>query len=512
MNAVRAVARALYCRASEIAAMPAASAHSQAAAVFPAVLPLVRCGAVALAAVIALRAAPVHAEAASACTAMTSPIYFRVNPTTQASLLTRWQSEAIDAGTLYGFTEDHGVPFKAGVEPASGLTAVHRLYNASSHDFVWIANPAEIANAIARYGYVDNGIGFYASTTAAGCAQPVYRFRKNTLHRAAVSQADRDALTAAGWQQETVSFYAVAEAAPVDTRFSIAIIPDSQLEVRPTLPRNLSDTRFRDRAQWLADNRDALDLRFVGHTGDVVNWGERDEYQYQVASDGAQPLDQAGIPFAFAVGNHDTRAVCPGGSACPGENASVNVRFSPLFDQYFGGRFVDMQEQYEPGKLSNEYSLFDAGGVRWMVLTLELWPRTAVIEWAKNVVASHPGYNVIVMTHSYLDSDGSIWTSNGGYGSNSPKYLFDNLIKVYPNIRFVFSGHVGIAASRLDTGVNGNRIASFMQTFHSTTTNPVRIVEIDTAANTAATHIYAPHDDTHYPQYDATVSGMDYVH
>lgn len=455
---------------------------------------------------------PAIAGAAPDCTALTAPVYFRVNPSSTASLLTRSAQEAINAGNVYGFTDDRGVPFQAAAAPAAGLVGVHRLYKGSTGDFVWIANPAEIAGAVANYGYVDQGINFHASSSSASCVQPVYRYRKGTKHRPAVTQAERDALVAAGWVQETISFYAAVGAPAVDPTFTIAMMPDTQQEVRPSLPRNLNDTRFRGRAQWLADNRESLDLRFVGHTGDVVNWGERDEYQYQVVSDGLQPLEQAGIPFSMSIGNHDTRAVCAGGSACPGESASANVRLSPLFNQYFGNRFIDLAGRYETGKVDNQYSVFDAGGVHWMVLTLELWARTPVIEWARQVVAAHPDYNVIVTTHAYLNSDGSISTSNGGYGANSPLYLFDHLIKVYPNIRMVFSGHVGIAASREDTGVNGNKIASFMQTFHSNTTNPVRLVEIDTAANTAVTHIYAPQTDTHYPEYDKTVGGMDYVH
>ncbi len=61
-------------------------------------------------------------------------------------------------------------------------------------------------------------------------------------------------------------------------------------------------------------------------------------------------------------------------------------------------------------------------------------------------MAAHPDENVIVLTHSYLEADGSISQSNGGYGATSPQYLYDNLIKVYPNIKFVLSGHVGISA------------------------------------------------------------------
>lgn len=457
-----------------------------------------------------LVAPAVQAQSTPSCDAMSAPVWFRVNPTSQASLLTRYESEAVNAGVNYGFTDDRGVAFRGAAAAGSGLVAVHRLYKPGSNDFVWIANQAEIANAVAQYGYVNQGVNFHAAPQASACTVPVYRYRKGAMHRAAVSQADRDALVAAGWQQETISFHAVPATTAVDTVFSIAMIPDTQNEVRPTVPRNFADTRFRDRSQWLVDHREALDIRFVGHTGDVVNWGERDEYQYQVASDGVQPLEAAGIPFSLSIGNHDTRAVCAGGSACPGESASVNVRLTPLFNQTFGGRFTAQAGAYEAGRVDNHYSLFEAGGKRWMVLVLELWPRTPVVAWARGVVAAHPQHNVIITTHAYLDGNGTISGSNGGYGANSPQYLFDNLVKLYPNIRFVFSGHTGVAASRTDTGVNGNRIVSMLQTFHATT-NPVRLIEIDTVANTATTHIYAPQTNTHYPQYDASFDGLDYV-
>lgn len=444
-----------------------------------------------------------HAQAAPDCAAFSAPVYQRVNPTSQTNLLTRSRNEADGAAANHGFTDDRGTPFKASASAATDLVAVHRLYKASTHDFVWISRAAEIASAVANYGYVDQGANFYASQAPAVCLQPVYRYLKGAIHRHAVQQPDRDALVAAGWRAEGVSFYA-AVAAPAETRFAFAVIPDTQNEVLG------NSNRYRGRAQWLADNKTSLNLKFVAHSGDIVNWGERDEPQYQRASSGLAPLDAAGIPFSLTPGNHDTRAVCAGGSACPGESAAVNVRLTPLFDQYFANRFANLAGRYEAGKLANHFSTYEAGGLQWLVLSLELWPRQAVIDWAKGVVSSHPQHNVIVVTHAYLNGDGSISTSNGGYGSTSPRYLFDNLVKVYPNVRMVFSGHVGLAASREDTGVNGNKIVSFLQCFHSTS-NPVRIVEVDTAANSLDTLVYAPQTDTDYPEYDRTVDGLDFV-
>ena len=440
------------------------------------------------------------------CSLLETPVHHRVKPTTSPNLLTTSLTEAENAEVRHGFTDDRGAPVRASSTPQPGLSAVHRLYKAQGGDFVWIANPAEIASAVANFGYVDQGVNFYASRTPAACLQPVYRYLKGRTHRHAFTEAERAALASAGWVPEGVSFHARPAADPqVDTRFSFAVLPDTQNEVFAGSPM----TRHVGRAQWLADNKSALDLRFVLHSGDVTNWGERDTSQYDIAMAGAAPLRQAGIPFAYTPGNHDTRAVCAGGSACPGENTRETVRLLPLFNQYFEGQFT-VSGRMEPGKLDNYYTLFEAGGVDWLVLSLELWPRTATVDWAGTVLAAHPSHNVIVITHMYLNGDGSISTSNGGYGANSPKYLYDRLISQYANVRLVFSGHTGQATHRVDTGVHGNRIVSFLQAMHSST-NPVRIVEVDTEVDEVSSWIYAPQTQTAYPQYDVIAENLEFI-
>ena len=84
----------------------------------------------------------------------------------------------------------------------------------------------------------------------------------------------------------------------------------------------------------------------------------------------------------------------------------------------------------------------------------------ASLSWAQRVVAAHPKHNVIVVTHSYLTATGKI-SNQREYGDTAPTMLARKLIKKYPNIRMVFSGHTGQAAHRVDKGVHGNRIDSF---------------------------------------------------
>ncbi len=454
------------------------------------------------------------AAAADACTAMSTPVLQAVNPQSQVSLVTKFPSEVRSAAANWGFTEDKGVIFQAAAQPAPGLVPVYRLYHPVTGDFLWILTEAGRDRAVQLYGYELSQTDFYVSPTPVECAVPVYRYLQGDRHRLAVTTAERHALEATGWINEGAKFWATASGTaptdpgtppPVDggdSVFTIAVIPDTQYDV-------MGSTRLTNRAEWLVENREELDLRFVMHTGDVVDYDTPDHWLYENASRSLKVLDDAGIPTALTIGNHDTAAVGVGGSAKPGGNAKVDVRDTRTFNTYFPASRYDPEGVFEAGKVDNNYQLFSAGGEQWMILTLELWPRTQVVEWARGVVASHPDHNVIVQTHSFLNADGSIYT-NHDYGATSPMYLFNRLISQYPNIKMTFSGHVGQASSRADRTVAGTKVASFLGAFHTLSSNPIRLVEIDTEAGTISTRFYGPLNAATWPHWDRSVVGMEF--
>ncbi|MET0693851.1 MAG: metallophosphoesterase [Propionibacteriaceae bacterium] len=465
---------------------------------------------------------PVLAQADEAiCAPLTTPVYQRIDPDSKSNFLTTKASEATNA-IAQGYTQSNGTPFAVSVTADDGLRPVHKLYRAATGDYLYTISSGEVAAILSRGTYVDQGVSFYATTASSDCGIPVYRLRGFSQHRLVVGATQRDNLIEDGWKDEGVAFYAgkatgqtpttPAEPAPpaeptTDTNFSFAVMPDTQQEVL-----RASDTRFKNRTQWLVKNEAALDLRFVTSSGDVVNWDTPDHSQYEIASAAMEPLEDAAIPYSLAIGNHDTAAVCEGGGACDVTKTSVLFRDTSTFNSYFTAeRFGAVKGAFEPGKVDNEYSTFSAGGVKWMVLVLEMWPRPAAVDWAQSVVESHPDYNVMVVTHSYLDSSGNIDTGGGTTGKTTPKYLFDNLIKQYPNIKFVFSGHVGEHAKREDTGVNGNKIYSFLETFHDPKSNPVRLVTVDTKANTLKTWVYAPYTDDTDDSSVVNLSGLQLV-
>ncbi len=455
-----------------------------------------------LASLVPAPAARADELSASSCQALDDPVHSAVRPAGGAQLLTPWEDEA--AGSSRHGYEDEGVLFRASTKPAPGLVAVHRMYRAGTGgNFFYTSSAAERQSVTTRLGYVDEGPRFYVASGDSACVEPVYRLRKAGKDRYAM-KGGVAALVADGWTQSGTSFYvAPAKGAAQDPTFSFAAIPDTQHEV-------FGGTQLIGRNNWLVDQQDELDLEFVTHTGDLVNWDTPDHAQYEHASKGMVPLEKAGIPYSIAIGNHDTQAVGVGGSARDPQRTRELQRDTTTFNRYFtAGRYGGVSGAFEKGKVDNVYSVYEAGGTKWLVLVLELWPRKAAVDWAKGVVAANPDANVIVSTHHYLDSGLTIGQSSG-YGDTSPRYLFDNLISRYPNIKVVLSGHVGQAGHRVDTGRNGNKIHSFLTTFHSKTSNPVRLFEVDTEKDTLKTWVYGPQTKQTWGQYSKTVT-VDWV-
>ncbi len=282
-----------------------------------------------------------------------------------------------------------------------------------------------------------------------------------------------------------------AFAAQTEEKFTLAVIPDSQQEILKE-----DDVRLPNRLQWLVDQRNALNLRMVLHVGDLHNWDTPDHIQYERTSRAFKILDDAKMPYAIAVGNHDTAATGKGGGAAPG-NVKQNQRNTTTFNHYYPAERIGISgATWEDNKVENGYRTFTAGGLKWLAINLELWARQEPINWAKKVAADHPDHNFILLTHAFIDGNGNIQQNNGGYGDKSPQYIFDTLIKPAPNARLIFNGHTGTHAYRLEKGDTGNSIYMFNQTYHDPKSNPVRLFEINPAEKTIKTWVYCPIDGT----------------
>ncbi|WP_083569335.1 hypothetical protein [Microbacterium sp. 1.5R] len=432
------------------------------------------------------------------------------------TLLTTTAQEAAAAAAA-GYTET-GYVFGASSTQLAGLVPAIHLYKPSTGEHTYVNWQNEATSAVANYGYQNLGVAFYVSpvklSTCTDAAE-IAIYGKGGIHQMAATPEQRAAAVAAGWTYG-YSFHApglarVLNPTDADGVFSIAIMPDTQNEVL-----NANDTRFAERSNWLVSNRDELDLRYVGHSGDVVNWVEPGYAQYQRAEDALDPLEQAGLMYGLAIGNHDTMATGVGGSVRNAATVVADQRNTTVFNQFFtAAQMTGVQGQYEAGKVDNQFQTFEAAGKKWMVVTLELWPRLGAVAWAKQVITDHADHNVIVQTHNYLN--GSLQIDGAGqskevwqYGNVSPQYLYDNVFSKHSNIKVVASGHTGYAGTTSVTTPSGNKIVTFLETYHSADKNPVRLVEFDVNAGTVSTNVYSPRGNVDMGD-TKTVSGISFV-
>lgn len=270
-------------------------------------------------------------------------------------------------------------------------------------------------------------------------------------------------------------------------KFVIGILPDTQVEV------NVKPEMFMSQMNWLAAKRDSLNMAIVLHVGDIVDYNNI--IHYERASAGFKILDEAKVPYAVCLGNHDTDAVGENtGSAAPG-NTNTNLRQTGKFNSYFPvERFRIQKGRFEEKKSDNAYYIFRAGGLKWLVVSLEFCARPAPVDWANTVIQRYPKHNVIILTHSHLTAAGIIDQRNAGYGDLSPQQIFDRMITKHPNIKFVFSGHTGTSVYRVDKGENGNLIYQILQDYQGQDAGGgyIRLLEIDPRAGTLSGKMYSP--------------------
>lgn len=284
------------------------------------------------------------------------------------------------------------------------------------------------------------------------------------------------------------SFILIFPGTSFPQKFTIPVLPDTQCEI------NYNPDMFNCQLKWIADKRDSLNVPIVLHVGDLVDFDNIEHFKR--ASDGFNILDRARIPYALCLGNHDTGAVgINTGSAAPG-NTNLNLRVTKKFNSYFPvRRFSKQKGRFEKKKSDNTYYVFEAGGLKWLVISLEFCTRQKPLEWAGEIISKFPKYNVIILTHYYLTSRGEIAQNNAGYGDLEPKSIFDQLITQHPNIILVLSGHVGTSASRIDQGKAGNNIYEILQDYQNVDNGGgyIRLLEIDPERKTISGKMYSPY-------------------
>ena len=174
---------------------------------------------------------------------------------------------------------------------------------------------------------------------------------------------------------------------------------------------------FHEMTQFLASERERLNLVYVIHTGDLVNDYDS-TYQWQIADHAMQQLGS--IPYGCLAGNHDVH-----GTRAKYEN----------FQKYFGdARFENAA--YRLASYENNRGHADgieAGDTSYLFVYLGYPLDEASMKWANGVFAAYPDRIGILCLHDYFGSD-VVRTEQG-------QLAYDNIVTKNDNLYFVLCGH-----------------------------------------------------------------------
>lgn len=216
------------------------------------------------------------------------------------------------------------------------------------------------------------------------------------------------------------------------TDFTIIALPDTQhySEAYPEI--------YFSQTQWIVENKDALNIVFVTHLGDIVQHNDLVPEEWIVADEAMSLLDSV-VPYGVLPGNHDMQA---DGQADYYEKYFSSLRFE--HQSWWGG-------SADPNN-KNNFQLFSAGGDEYLILHLQFCPTLEAVDWANQVLDEYPDRKAIISTHNFLFIDGKRMTrcKDHSDGDVYPAQLWGRLIKNSSNVFMVLSGHIPGAARRED--------------------------------------------------------------
>lgn len=286
---------------------------------------------------------------------------------------------------------------------------------------------------------------------------------------------------------------------PEKTSFEFVALPDTQsyMEAYPEI--------YKSQMQWIAENKQRFS--FVLHQGDITQ--NNSPKEWELAKQGFDIINNK-VPFSFSLGNHDMGS---------GPGLFADTRNTQMANSYFELDNLKSSNNviasFPKGTVDNLCSIFDIAGYKWLVFSLEFGPRNKTIDWVKEMIEKHPEAKIIINTHAYLyeDStwqDGDDWWQPQAYGIgkdtgaqavNNGKQLWDKLVKKYPNMMMVFSGHVlksGVG-TLVSKGEHGNSVYQMLANYQKGVEGSknggngfLRIVKVDVLNNTISISTYSP--------------------
>ena len=232
--------------------------------------------------------------------------------------------------------------------------------------------------------------------------------------------------------------------------------------------------------EWIMDNKDALNIRYVVQTGDAVDngaspwqWERFDELYGQI---------NGKIPYISAAGNHEVK-----------KNGYLEYLARPEV------LAIPPEHAFENGKAA--FSTFEADGRKFVIVAVGYGIEQDAVPWANAVLRQYEDHTAILLFHDYMQSEGR-FSKNG-------KAMFEQIVKPNPNVRLVLCGHVCGVSSRVDPldddhdGIPDRTVTQMMYNYQhfKADCGQLRTLTFDMDTRSITVTTYSPFTERYYRDY-----------
>lgn len=280
--------------------------------------------------------------------------------------------------------------------------------------------------------------------------------------------------------------------------FTVVGLPDTQ---NYTWITNIPDI-FTKQTQWVLDNKETLNIKFLTHLGDIVDSATNTSQWSRATS--AMDLLNNQLPYGVCTGNHDLA------------NGSTHYldRFGPTQPRWIDpatGQVYSWYQGTSPRGYSS-YQVINVNGRDYMFLHIDCDCPDSDMAWAATVLSQHPRTVTMLTTHDYLAETGASSSSGSGTGQrgrvnwptgyisvgpdrNNVTDIWNTLVKPFNQVYMVICGHNFAQYNVEDTNAAGNTVHQVIadyQTLPNGGNGFLRIMEFRPSQNQIYNTTYSP--------------------
>jgi 3',5'-cyclic AMP phosphodiesterase CpdA len=177
-------------------------------------------------------------------------------------------------------------------------------------------------------------------------------------------------------------------------------------------------------AEWLASVATAFNVKMIIHTGDIVEHCD-DTTEWERANASMGILLDAGVPYTWCTGNHDVNYTTQG---------YIGANYLAFNTSTFEAQDYWMDSYNDRNTAVN----WTYGGYKFIVINLEWHANSTAMTWFTNILDANTDANIIVATHSYINTTGGY---NLGLGGDKWELALLEILNENPNVMFTLNGH-----------------------------------------------------------------------